>query len=366
MRCDLIPKPECRATAVGSLPHENPATALDSLLARFADIPFWPQLPKRSYLEGMIPQYSEGIPGAVVDAEAEKTWVKNDESLIEHMERFYETYMAQHLEPFSISPEYAAGLHEFIRRMRESPKDRFAVKGHTTGPVTWGLTAPGADGRACYYDVQFRDVLVKSLERKARWQTAALKMLCPTVIIFIDEPYLQSIGASFVSLDEDTVARNLDEVIDGIHDAGAAAGIHCCGNTNWALLARTKTDVINFDAYDYAQSLSLYPREVGGFLERGGILAWGIVPSSNSVRGENADSLITLLREGFRFLTRKGVKETLLFESCLLTPSCGAGSLDAPLSEKMLSLTAEISKILRGGNTLPNSSGGNERIEKDE
>ncbi len=48
-------------TGIGSLPHTDPEEACGLVLATF-DIPFWPQLPKLSFRESMIPQFSEGMP----------------------------------------------------------------------------------------------------------------------------------------------------------------------------------------------------------------------------------------------------------------------------------------------------------------
>ncbi|GAH14871.1 unnamed protein product, partial [marine sediment metagenome] len=45
------------------------------------------------------------------------------------------------------------------------------------------------------------------------------------------------------------------------------------------MLLSTKIDILSFDAYNYAQSLSLYPSEVKSFLDRKGNIAWGIVPN---------------------------------------------------------------------------------------
>ena len=37
------------ATGIGSLPHTDPAEAVNVLLERLEDAPFWPQLPRLSY-----------------------------------------------------------------------------------------------------------------------------------------------------------------------------------------------------------------------------------------------------------------------------------------------------------------------------
>ncbi len=57
----------CLPTVIGSMPHTDPAAAC-SLVTRFLkDIPAWPQLPNRSFLENMYVQYSQGFPGVVVE-----------------------------------------------------------------------------------------------------------------------------------------------------------------------------------------------------------------------------------------------------------------------------------------------------------
>lgn len=359
-------KPECHATAIGSLPHSDPRRAVEIILENIPNIPFWPQLPRLGYQEEMVAQFGEGLPGVEYDDASRRIHIVGGDTLLTAMEKFYEEYMydliscaraiegrqleesIEQLKPFRTSPERAAGLAEFLSLDKKVFAGAAAVKGQITGPITWGLTVKTEDDRACYYNEQYRDCMTKALERKARWQICCLRRFHQEVIMFIDEPYLQSIGASFVNLKPEEVTAALDEVIAGIHAEGAGAGIHCCGNTDWALLTRTAADIINFDAYLFAESVSLYPREISEFLERGGILAWGIVPSSADLENETAESLVARLREAMALLVKKGLKESRLMETCLVTPSCGAGTLDPQLAERMLSLTAGVSAILRG------------------
>ena len=62
------------STAVGSLPHQDIQLALELVRGTFAEAPFWPQLPKRDFREGMYIQYSEGLPGAVLDLEKQRLY----------------------------------------------------------------------------------------------------------------------------------------------------------------------------------------------------------------------------------------------------------------------------------------------------
>ena len=341
-------KAECRCTAIGSFPHLDAASAMDDISTFLKDIPVWPQLPSRSFLEGMCPQYSEGIPAAVLDLENERISVDTGPSLTGAMEKFYEKYLDNDITGLAISSGSAPGLFEFEKRMRESEEKRFAVKGHITGPITWGLTVCDAGGRAAYYNDMLKDGVVKGLAGKARWQVEFLSKLNPNVIVFVDEPYLQSFGSAAVPLLAEDVVWSLDEVIDSIQASEAVAGIHCCGNTDWSLLCDTRTDIINFDAFQYAQALSLYSSNIGDFLERGGTLAWGIVPSTNEIDQNSLDTLMETLRWGIGLLTKKGLRESKILEQSLITPSCGAGSLSLDRCRRMLDLTKRISDVLRG------------------
>ena len=57
---------------IGSLPYIEPAEAWQIILEYFPEIPFWPQLTKRSYLENMYVQFSENLPGLLLDKRNEK------------------------------------------------------------------------------------------------------------------------------------------------------------------------------------------------------------------------------------------------------------------------------------------------------
>jgi methionine synthase II (cobalamin-independent) len=113
------------------------------------------------------------------------------------------------------------------------------------------------------------------------------------------------------------------------------------------VLLSTNLNILSFDAYGYLETLSLYPKELKAFLERGGILAWGIVPTSEDVLKEEAESLVKRFKEGVETLSKNGIDQTLL-QRAILTPSCGMASLPIHLAEKVCQLTAEVSKRLRG------------------
>lgn len=338
-------KAQCKATAIGSFPHGTAADALALIRECLPDIPVWPQFPKLGYLEGMIPQFSEGIPGVRIDKRDHRIWVDTSGDFLALVEKFYEAYLAEDPALFAISKEYTAGFYSFIGEYAGTRPA--AVKGHVTGPVTWGLTVTDENKRAAWYNDHLKDCIVKCIARKAEWQIGLLGKISPDVIIFVDEPYLQLIGSSTLALQPGEVKERLDEVFGAILAAGGIPGIHICGNSDWGLIARTKVRIINFDAYEFGESISLYPNEIRSFVEGGGIIAWGIVPPSAKAMEETADSLVAKFRENTARLAKCGLSEELLFGNSLVTPGCGLGALPAEVAERAIRLTREVSEKLR-------------------
>jgi hypothetical protein len=95
---------------------------------------------------------------------------------------------------------------------------------------------------------------------------AELRKISPNTIIFVDEPYLHSIGSAFFALSSEQVVSLIKEVFSGI---SGIKGIHCCGQSDWSVIISTGLDILSFDAFNYAQSLTLYPKEVKSFIEKG-------------------------------------------------------------------------------------------------
>jgi hypothetical protein len=327
-----------RSLAAGSLPYTDPKAAC-RLTVDGVDIPTWPQLPRRSYLENMYVQYSERFPGSVVVDE--RIYVDRDQDLDPALEQLYLAYLMDDLEHATIGTDYAAGLHCFLgREQGQFP----VVKGQITGPISWGLMVADQKRKPVLYDDVLAEAVAKHLRLKAAWMEQELAKKSPQTIIFVDEPYMSSYGSAFVSLHRDQVISLMEEVFSGIE---GLKGVHCCGNTDWSLLMSTTVDILNLDAYGYAESLALYPDQVAAFLDRGGIIAWGIVPASDQALDETADSLLDRFDAALNLLTAKGLHKDDLLTSALIMPSCGCGSLAVETAERVIDLTGQVAKTLQ-------------------
>ncbi|MCI5163487.1 MAG: hypothetical protein D3917_15990, partial [Candidatus Electrothrix sp. AX5] len=226
-----------------------------------------------------------------------------------------------------------------------------ALKGQVTGPFTMLTGIKDAQGRAGYYDDTIREMVVKGIAMKAAWQTRFLAC-CNKVpaIMFIDEPALAGLGSSaFISVSNAEIQEMLNEVAGAIHQAGGLAGIHVCANTEWEILLGSEIDILSFDAYSFFDKLAALNDQVHSYLDRGGILAWGGVPTGKpyDIEKESAKSLTMLWEHQIKKLVRPNRDQADLLRQTLITPSCGTGSLRLEHAEKVLQLTKDVSANLR-------------------
>jgi len=332
------------ATGVGSVPFKDPRQACEIIFGDFPSIPFWPQLSRGSYLENMYVQFSERLPGLVLD-ENNKTIRIDTSKVAADIENVYAKYLDGDIEFFRISEDHARGFYEFLRLGENLPKGVKYLKGHITGPISYALSLTDENKRSVLYDKDLFEILTKVLVMKAKWQIKKLKSLFPAAIIFIDEPSLVSLGSSYVNINADAAFEKLDELIKAIKDEGALCGLHCCGNTDWPQLLKRNIDIISFDAYNFTKEFLLYTAELKGFLQRGGTVAWGIVPTSEEIEKQNPEGLAGKLAAAIDTLSSKGIKKEDV--SSLVTPSCGVGTLDDKTARKIFETAGRVSERLR-------------------
>ena len=347
--------PNGAATLIGSLPHKDHQRALGLVFQQMVEIPVWPQL--SPYVpEQMMVQFNEGLPG-LVRRDNRTLFVTSDPSFEEELLKFYEEYLAASdgelpLEQsrFRLGDDTGRTFFAFLDRLEQQQPRPLALKGQITGPFTLTAGLKDEKDQLVLYDSRLRDVVVKTLALKAQWQVERLARSGLPTIVFIDEPALAGFGSSaFISVSAEDITTMLDEVVSHIHKAGGLAGIHVCANTDWSLFFAGSLDVINFDAYGYFERFALYRQDLVSFIERGGLVAWGIVPTLDvdNLEQENTESLVSRWRHQVEQLVDNDLSLETIFHQSIITPSCGCGTLTVALAERVISLTRQISEQIR-------------------
>ncbi|RPJ61536.1 MAG: methionine synthase, partial [Dehalococcoidia bacterium] len=316
---------------IGSVPYTDPVKAWQKINKYLKDLPAWPQLPMRSNLENMYIQYSEGFPGIVIDDQ--KISIERGAAYDDVLEKLFSDSYEENTKGYAISKQYAEGLHH-LSSISSLP----AIKGQITGPISWGLCVTDESGKGIIYDETVADAIAGFLKLKARWLEEYISSKAGRTIIFVDEPYLTSLGTAFVALSSEQVSALIAETLSGIK---GTKGIHCCGGTDWSLLLKLPIDVLSFDAYNYTDSLMCYEDDVTSFINEGKVIAWGIVPNDEEVlKKESLASLVDRFGEALAPLTRRGISIKKLVAQSIVTPSCGLTSLSDDSVEEVFSLLA--------------------------
>jgi hypothetical protein len=342
---------------IGSIPMRDHAEATETVLRYTPEIPLWVQLPVYPE-EGMVPQFLPGLPGVVQRGDGTSVDMLS-EQYESDLVAFYEEYMevteagrALDETRFKLDKDRAEGFYVLLERLAGRGGDLQGIKGQITGPVTFATAVKDQEKRPIFYDHQLRDAANKLLGLKARWQAEQLSSIHSDVIVFFDEPALAGFGSSeFIGISKEDVLGCFSEVVSQVHQAEGMAGIHVCANADWSLVLDSEADILSFDAYAYFDKLLIYPAELNRFLDAGGIIAWGIVPTLNveDIQRETADSLFGQFRDKLGQLRDKtGRSERGLLERSLITPSCGTGSLNLEQATRVMQLTRELSERIRG------------------
>lgn len=345
------------ATLVGSMPHRDRDYVISFILENLPDVPLWPQLPAYCH-EQMINQYLEGLPGYVSESTAKNVIITDSASFDDELYGFYLDYFDV-LEGrsdirgsrFQFGEETGKTFKAFIEKLSLLARKPYkAIKGQVVGPFTLLSSLKDQHGRLLLYDERMADVVPKHLVMKALWQAVLLRPFAERVVIFFDEPALSGFGSSaFIGVSKEYIVGLFNEISELLAPREILTGVHVCANTDWTLLLESKIDIINCDAYNYGNKFCMYSDYIRSFVKRGGIIAWGIVPTDDPQKIEKEDGdtlsrkLLNLLGEYFY-----GDEIRDLIARSMITPSCGCGTLSEDLSERVVKMTVDCSNRLKG------------------
>ena len=226
-----------------------------------------------------------------------------------------------------------AASSNWWRRSAGRSEPPLALKGQIIGPVTFGTSYTDREGKAIFYDPQLRDAAVKLLALRARWQVRQLSACGLPVLLFVDDPALTAFGSSIhIGMTREDICQSLAEMVEAVHAEGGLAGVHVCANTDWTLILDSAADILSFDAYTYTDQLLLYRDALRRFFDRGGAIAWGLVPTLDptDIDRETVEGLCRRWASIRSRLAEIGVDPGRLTAQSLITPACGMGALSEP------------------------------------
>jgi hypothetical protein len=320
-----VPLPVGLATSIGSLPHCDPGDAVDFVLRHQHGLPAAPSLPARSRAEGMVAQAAWGVPG--VDVLADGSIAVDYDALDPE---------APLTDPGFASDGFV-GLRAFLTAVADR---RGPIKVSMTGPVTLGVALHAAGVPA---EQAFRVSGAAAARRaQALVQYVAARVPQAQLVVFVDEPSLTG------AMHPDFPIAPLDAV-DLVSGTLAAlerlsiTGLHCCGRADWRLLMQAGPQILSMPL-DVGVETSA--GAVAGFLERGGWLAWGAVPTDRPI-GTTVDRLWRQLSGVWcELVTNGGCDPARLRTQAMITPACGLYRHGVTQAEQVLTFTNRLADRL--------------------
>ncbi|MBW1747913.1 MAG: hypothetical protein JRJ34_05750 [Deltaproteobacteria bacterium] len=310
-------------------------------LALSMDIPFWPQLPHVSYYEDMYVQAAEHFPGILLDLENQTLRFSMDNFINE-----FEDAMARFDEPeyFDISRDYSVVYHKFLEM---DLSDRPAIRGQLEGPISFGLNVLDQDKRPILFEDTIRPFMFEFMSKRINVQLKRLQLMNPNAFMFVDEPGLQFLFSALSGYDSTKAKSDMEQFFSVIQ---RPRGIHLCGNPDWDFLLHLDLDILSLDIYQNGEVFSSYWKSIKNFLDRDGVIVWGVVPTNfEPFEAENIRSLETRLTGVWDFLSAKGIDREFLLSRSLISPAtCCLVNPDGETTvEKAFAVVNELSHRLR-------------------
>jgi len=298
-------------TAMAVMPHRDVDRAVE--LALSLDVPFWPQLPHVSYYEDMYVQASEHFPGIILDLDKRTLRFSTDRFIAE-----LEEALARFDEPayFDVSETYSAVYPRFL----ELPlADRPAIRGQMEGPVSFGFNVHDENDRPILFDDTVRPFMFDFMAKRVNAQLNRLRQRNENAFMFVDEPGLQFLFSAMSGYHDLAARADMERFFAMIE---RPRGIHLCGNPDWDFLLGLDLDVLSLDVYTNGEIFASYSGAIQRFLERGGALVWGIVPTNwEPFAAETLDSLETRQLRIWGVLEDRGIERELLLARSMLSPA---------------------------------------------
>lgn len=217
---------------------------------------------------------------------------------------------------FDISETYSTVYHRFLSL---DLSNRPAIRGQLEGPISFGFNVLDQDDRPILFDDTVRPFMLEFMAKRVNVQLERLKQKNSNAFMFIDEPGLQFLFSAMSGYGDIKAKTDLDIFFSMIN---RPRGIHLCGNPDWDFLLNLDLDVLSLDVYTNGEVFSSYAKSIRKFLDRGGRIVWGIVPTNfEPFEKESLQSLENQIEQNWSVLDKKGIDRQYLLSRSLLSPA---------------------------------------------
>ncbi len=317
------------STGIGGLPHRDAADAARFVLDTMG-IPAIPSLPRRSPAESYLNKALVGMQGVTV---GQYGGIAIDAGALDP------------LAPVVTDLEHDAfvGFRAFLEAAaarRDEGHFNSQVKWQFIGPVTLGIAlmragAPMSDAF---------EIAVRCVRERLQHLMDAVGTALPEVtqLVVLEEPALAELMEPGFPLAPDTAIDLVSGALAAVETV-AVSGLHVCGLGDIPSLLATGPAILSVPVRAEVVDSTGYLMR---FMEQGGIVAWGVVPTAGPVT-VSAERPWRQLSELWCELVKRGADPALLRQQAIVTPECGLAAHSPSVAERVHRIAAEVGLRVR-------------------
>src|SRR5580704_16010658 len=326
--------PAGAVTGIGSLPLTSITSAIRSVAEFSPEVPFWPQMPQLSDRESVIGQ-GLGIVAELIEPRNEGYGYQVKEGRLDLVLEIL------HRSSGELTPANAAGFAAFEEAFSSGLfRSAVAVKGQIEGPITLSAYL-FHQGRPFLSDPTLFAAIAFHVSQMLAWQIERLNASGLPIVLFVDEPAL-CLEDSADSVSEEQRIDTLAATLENARTRGAYAGLHCCAARPFERMCRAKPDILSFDA-DEGLDLFFTDWHALDFVQQGGTVAYGLVPTR---AGLNAADAASIFIRWLKAASLAGDPQKFA-QRAMITATCGLGLLDETSIEESFGVAHSISKLVK-------------------
>jgi methionine synthase II (cobalamin-independent) len=317
------------STGIGGLPHLDAGEAADFVLDVMG-IPAIPTLPRRSPAESYVNKAMVGMRGVTVGQYGS---IAID---------------VQRLDPLAgvvtdLADDAFVGFRTFLERAAVARRE-----GRFTGPVKWQFVGPVTFGIALMragvaMSVAF-EAAVRCVRERLEHLIAAVDAALPGVIqvVILEEPALAGMMEAGFPLAPDTAIDLVSGALAAV-ETSAVSGLHVCGLGDIPSQLAAGPAILCVPVHPQVVDSTGYLMR---FMERGGIVAWGVVPTVGPM-ATTVERPWRQLSGMWCELVQHGADPVLLRQQAIVTPECGLAAHSRSLAEQVHRIAAELGERVR-------------------
>jgi hypothetical protein len=312
-------------TGMGGLPHRDAGEAAAFVL-RHMELPAIPSLPRRSPAEGSIAQAMVGMQGVTVG---------------QYGSIAVDATMVDPLAPVvtDLDNDAFVGFRTFLEQARSV--------GHT-GPVKWQFVGPVTFGialmRAGVPMSEAFESSVRCVRTRLQHMLDAVSAALPTSqqLVIIEEPALVEMMQPGFPIAPDTAIDLVSGALAAV-ETSAVSGLHVCGFADIPSQLAAGPKILSLPVrQEVAESAGYLVR----FMEDGGYIAWGVVPTSGPIV-TSAERPWRQLCALWCELVQRGADPVMLRRQAIITPECGLAAHTPAVADRVFRFAAEVGSRVR-------------------